>query len=78
MPLVTIFTALNPMDAQLIRSRLEAADLHPEIANELSALSLDGYALAAGGILVQVPDTEAADAREILAAKDSDSDSSAQ
>lgn len=78
MPLVTIFTALNPMDAQLVRSRLEAASLHPEVANELSALSLEGYALAAGGILVQVPDDEADDAREILAAKDSDSDSPAQ
>ena len=78
MPLVTIFTALIPMDAQLVRSRLEAASLHPEVANELSALSLDGYALAAGGILVQVPDDEADDAREILAAKDSDSDSPAQ
>ena len=70
MPLVTIFTALNPMDAQLVRSRLEAADLHPFVAHELSALSLDGYALAAGGILVQVPAEEVDDAREVLAAKD--------
>jgi hypothetical protein len=31
-------------------------------------LSLDGYALAAGGILVQVPDQEAEDAKEFLAA----------
>jgi hypothetical protein len=29
---------------------------------------MDGYALAAGGILVQVPETEAADAKEFLAA----------
>jgi len=27
-------------------------------------LSLDGYAMAAGGILVQVPEQEVADARE--------------
>jgi len=72
MPLTTVFTALNPMDAQLVRSRLEAADFHPTVAHELSALSLDGYAQAAGGILVQVPDEEAADARELLAAKDSE------
>jgi hypothetical protein len=72
MPLVTIHTAFNPMDAQLIKSRLEAADLHPTVTHELSALSLDGYALAAGGILVQVPDEEAADARELIAAKDSE------
>ncbi len=36
--------------------------------NELSALSMDGYALAAGGILVQVPESEAADAKEFLIA----------
>lgn len=69
MSLVTVFTALNPMDAQLVRSRLEAAEFHPIVAHELSALSLDGYALAAGGILVQVPSEEADDARELLAAE---------
>lgn len=69
MSLVTVFTALNPMDAQLVRSRLEAAEFHPVVAHELSALSLDGYALAAGGILVQVPADEADDARELLAAE---------
>ena len=70
MPLVTVHTAFNPMDAQLVKSRLEAADFHPTVLHELSALSLEGYALAAGGILVQVPDEEAADARELIAAKD--------
>ena len=68
MSLVTIASAFNPADAQLIRSRLEAAGFHAFVAHELSALSLDGYALAAGGILVQVPDNEAADAKEFLAA----------
>jgi hypothetical protein len=65
--LVTVYRALNPADAHLVRSRLEAAEFHPVVTNELSALSLDGYALAAGGILVQVPDAEAAEAREFLA-----------
>ena len=78
MPLVTIFTALNPMDAHLIRSRLEAASFHPEITNELSALSLDGYALAAGGILVQVPDNEVADVRALLAADDASTDTTSE
>lgn len=73
MPLVTIFTALNPMDAQLTRARLEAAGLHPEVTNELSALSLDGYALAAGGILVQVPAEEVADANDVLASTEPES-----
>jgi hypothetical protein len=66
MEMVTIFTAFNPADAQMVRSRLDAAEFHPFVKNELSALSLDGYALAAGGILVQVPEDEAAEAREFL------------
>ena len=53
MDFVTVFTAFNPAEAQLVRSRLEAAGFHPFVANELSALSIDGYALAAGGIRVQ-------------------------
>ena len=64
--LVTIHTAFNPADAHLVRSRLEAAQFHPVIAHELSALSMDGYALAAGGILVQVPEDEAEEAKIFL------------
>jgi hypothetical protein len=66
MEMVTVFTALNPADAQLVRSRLDAAQFHAVVKHELSALSLEGYALAAGGILVQVPEAEAAEAREFL------------
>ncbi len=66
--MVTVFRAFNPADAQLVRSRLEAAQFHAVVTHELSALSLDGYALAAGGILVQVPGAEAAEAKEFLAA----------
>ena len=67
MPLITVQTAFNPADAQLARSRLEAAGFHPVVTNELSALSLDGYSMAAGGILVQVPESEAAEAKVFLA-----------
>jgi hypothetical protein len=66
MKFVTVFRAFNPADAHLVRSRLEAAEFHPIVVHELSALSLDGYALAAGGILVQVPEEEASDAQEFL------------
>jgi hypothetical protein len=66
MALTTIQTAFNPADAQLARSRLEAAGFHAVVTHELSALSLDGYAMAAGGILVQVPEEEAAEATEFL------------
>jgi hypothetical protein len=69
MDFVTVMTAFNPADAQLTRSRLEAAGFHPFILNENSALGTEGYALAVGGIFVQVPEAEAADAKEFLEAK---------
>ncbi|HWF18327.1 MAG TPA: DUF2007 domain-containing protein [Verrucomicrobiae bacterium] len=72
MKLVTIFTAFNPTEAEVIRSRLDVSGFHSVITHGLSALSTDGYSLATGGILVQVPEDEAEDARELLAAPDSD------
>jgi len=72
MEFVTVHTAFNPADAQLARSRLEAAGFHPFVANENAALSMDGYGLTVGGILVQVPEVEAADAREFLNAPPND------
>ena len=67
MAIGTVYRAFNPADAHLVRSRLESAGFHAFVTNELSALSMDGYALAAGGILVQVPKEEAAEAEEFLA-----------
>ena len=72
MNLVTIYKAFTPADAQLVRSSLEAANLHPFVADELSALSLDGYAMAAGGIRVQVPENEALEARQLIEAAQGD------
>lgn len=66
MQLVTVFTAFNSAEAQLIRSRLEAAGLRVFVTDELSALSIEGYALAAGGIKVQVPDVDAEEALELV------------
>jgi hypothetical protein len=68
MKLQTVYQAFNPADAGLVRSRLEASGFHPFVAHENSALSLDGYAMAAGGILVQVPESEVAEARELISA----------
>jgi len=62
----TVYKALNPADAQLVNSRLEAAGFHPFVADEAAALGMEGYALAIGGIRVQVPESEFADAREFL------------
>jgi hypothetical protein len=67
MELVTVFRTFNPGEAELIRSRLDAAEFDVTLTHELAALSVDGYALAAGGILVQVPDTEAENAKALLA-----------
>ena len=64
--LTTISRSFNPADAQLVRARLEAAGFHAVVTNELSALSVEGYSLAAGGILVQVPESEAAEATAFL------------
>lgn len=69
MDLVTVARAFSPMEAQLIRSRLDAAQFHAVVMHELSALSMEGYSMAAGGILVQVPQAEAAEAKAFLEAK---------
>lgn len=69
MKLVTVFTTFSPADAQLVRSRLEAGDFHPFVADELAALSMDGYSMATGGIRVQVPEDEAEDARALIRAE---------
>ena len=62
----TVYQAFNSADAQLVRSRLDAAGFHPVVTHEASALSIEGYAVAAGGILVQVPEEEALEAREFI------------
>jgi len=70
MKLITVYKAFSSADAQLIRSRLDASGFHAVVQHELSALSMEGYSMAAGGILVQVPETEVQDARNLLDSKD--------
>ncbi|HZI32644.1 MAG TPA: DUF2007 domain-containing protein [Candidatus Binatia bacterium] len=65
---ITITTVLNPAEAGLICSRLEAAGFHPFMPDENTAFNMEGYTLAIGGIRIQVPEIEAANAREFLAA----------
>ena len=69
MKLVTIHRSFNPAEADLIRSRLEAAQFQVFVAHADAALSLEGYALTAGGILVQVPEDQAEEAMALLAAE---------
>jgi hypothetical protein len=70
MALVTVYRSFSSGDAQLVRSRLEAANLQATVEHELSALSMEGYALAAGGILVQVPQEQAEEARAIIESRE--------
>lgn len=66
MKLVTVHTAFNSADAQLVNSRLQAAGFHSVVTGELAALSMDGYSLAAGGIRVQVLEAEVEEAQLLL------------
>ena len=66
MDFATVFTSFSPSEAQLVRARLEAAGFHPFVVGELSALTMEGYSVAAGGVRVQVPEAEAADVKEFL------------
>ncbi len=66
MNLVTVYRTFSLAEAQVVRSRLEAAELHPVVTNEIAAVSIDGYSQAAGGVLVQVTEDEAVAARELI------------
>ena len=66
MEFVTVFSAFSPAAADLVRARLEANQFVVNIKNETAALSMDGYAMAAGGILVQVPEDQVAEARALI------------
>jgi hypothetical protein len=67
MDFVTVFSTLNPAEADLVRTQLEAADFDCTIANELSTLTFGPPAATAAGILVKVPQDQAQSARELLA-----------
>jgi hypothetical protein len=71
MKLVTIYRCFSPAEAQVIRSRLDAAGFFVQATHELSALSVEGYSMAAGGIQIQVPEDVAEEARALLDAADS-------
>ena len=64
----TIYTTFNPADAQLLWSELDAAGFEAEVCNETVSLALSGYALAAGGIDIRVPDDRADEAVAFLKA----------
>ena len=63
---VTVFTAFNPVQAQIVSTRLQTAGLDATVEGEAAALSVEGYSLAAGGIRVQVPSTQEDEARRLI------------
>ncbi|MBI5774975.1 MAG: DUF2007 domain-containing protein [Verrucomicrobia bacterium] len=63
---VTVFRSFNQIEAQLVRSRLEAAEFDVFVIHELTSLIFEAYTRACGGILVQVPEDQAVEAREFL------------
>ena len=68
MDFITVHTTFSSAEAQLIRSRLEVANFHPNVANEAS-VALVGFSESTL-IRVEVPKAEAAEAKEFLAAGD--------
>lgn len=77
MEMVYIRTVFEPVTAQLLRSRLDAAGIPAEVTHELSALSTDGYSLATGGIGIKVPAEYLDAARELLSVDQENDASSA-
>jgi Putative prokaryotic signal transducing protein len=65
MNLVTICTSFYLAEAELTRSRLEAAGFHPFLANENAATWIGGVSTATL-LGIEVPETEVADAKEFL------------
>ena len=63
---VTVFTAFNPVQAQIVCARLQTAGLDATVEGEAAALSMEGYSLATGGIRVQVPSTQEDEARGVI------------
>lgn len=70
MDLTTVFNTFNPAEAQLIRSRLEAAGFTAHVTHELSALTTEGYSMTTGGVRVEVPSEQAEDARKLILASE--------
>ena len=60
---MVVFRSFDLAEAQLVRSRLEAAGLDAEVTHENSAANLD---VPGGGARVVVPADQADEARELI------------
>ena len=70
MSLVTVYRSFSEAEAQLAKSRLEAAGIEVYINHDLVATSVEGFSMATGGVLVQVPDEKAEEAKTLLASSE--------
>ena len=67
MKAIVVYKTFNQAEAQLVRSRLEAAGFHPFVANENAAQYLGGMSNATT-LRIEVPESEAAEVQTFLAA----------
>ena len=65
---ITIATSFNLAEAGLVCSRLEAAGFHPFMGNENASAWLGGTMSTASLLRIEVPEDEAVEAKEFLAA----------
>ena len=70
MRLVEVYNTFSPADAHLVCSSLQSAGFTASVTNEIASLSLEGYALASGGIRVVVPEPEYDEARAFIQTTD--------
>jgi hypothetical protein len=66
MSFTVVFKTFSSAEAQIVRSRLEVAGFDATVINEIASLSMEGYSMAAGGIGVQVPSSQAEEARRLI------------
>jgi hypothetical protein len=73
MDMVTLIRVFNPTEADLMASRLRAAGVPVYLHSEHSAMTVDGWSMAAGGIGIQVPEEWATAAQSSQAGASPDS-----
>lgn len=66
MDFVTIGRFFSPAEAHVVAGQLQAAGLDAFVRDENAAVSVTGYSSSIGGIRVQVPADQAAEAELLL------------
>ena len=63
----TVYQTLNIAQADMICAHLQSAGFEARLSHDLATLSMEGYALAPGGVMIKVPAHEAEEARAFIA-----------